>query len=146
MIRELNVEEFDLLIPLGEEWFKEDNPLKGFNPEKSINSFINLVSSGVGYIIGYFNGEGVLKGGLVFIITPDFFTNDILAQELCWFVSKGSRGAGIKLLKEYERLAKEKGANQIALCHMVGYQDEQLDRVYNKFGYTLVDKIFRKGV
>jgi hypothetical protein len=80
-----------------------------------------------------------------FVYPWHFNRNFITGQELFWWAEPGSK-AGIALLDEAERQAREMGAttfNMATIDHMRG---DALDRLYRARGYTPSEHIFIRGL
>ena len=92
---------------------------------------------------------GLLSG---LIVNSYFDTNQILALELMWYVSKQHRGAsaGKKLMEEFEKYAKEKGAENVIM--IAGHysinekKDMVLDHFYKKNGYIKLETHYIKSL
>lgn len=74
---------------------------------------------------------GVIGGFIV-----NGLTNSKLAvQEVIWYVDKEHRAHGKKLMVEFEKLARSKGASSIIMCLMCNSMQERLDKYYKRLGY-----------
>ena len=74
------------------------------------------------------------------LLETPFFSNDIIARDLLWFVRKDKRGSvfGIRLLREFERWAKENGASKIMLGQSTGVRIDETRKLYERLGYEVV--------
>ena len=79
---------------------------------------------------------GVLVGHQV----EYFFGDDKKAEDLIFYVLPEYRGssAAIRLLKEFESWAKEKGLKEIFISQSTGVAVEKTQSLFNKLGYTTV--------
>jgi hypothetical protein len=84
--------------------------------------------------------DGSLVGMLGFFIYDHFISGEKVAGEVFWWQEPGKRGDGLKLMKEFERIAKEAGAKQI---QMVAPTD-QVARVYKHMKYEFVEASYSR--
>lgn len=73
--------------------------------------------------------DGKIVGTLVGVVTQHPFLDRTIAQELAWYAP----GGGYRLLKEFEKRAKELGADDVIISTLVGTEAEHLP---NRMGYT----------
>lgn len=87
----------------------------------------------------YVNSDKV-QGMIAGYVNAPYFSNDLAAYDLGWYVSKGARGgtAAIRLLREFESWAASKGAAMIVLSQTTGIDSEKVERIYNGCGYKTV--------
>jgi GNAT superfamily N-acetyltransferase len=89
------------------------------------------------------------KGIIVGILSPSFLEpQHYLASELVWFVEPEHRNGttGIKLLKEFERIAKERGATRVQMVCLEKMTPEVVGKIYTKLGYNLVEHHYLKEI
>src|SRR5258708_21131239 len=86
--------------------------------------------------------SGVITGVLGMLIVPHPFTGEITASEIIWYVEEASRkgGAGIKLLWEAERVARELGAKKL----QVSAPNEQIGAIYERFAFKQIEVVYLK--
>jgi GNAT superfamily N-acetyltransferase len=87
-------------------------------------------------------GKPKVKGLLGMLIVPHPFTGEITASEIIWFVEEEARkgGAGIKLLWEAEKVAKEMGAKKM----QVSGPTQEIGAIYKRYGYEQIEVVFLK--
>lgn len=87
-----------------------------------------------------------LIGGLGGMIVPDLLDGRLTASELFWFMHPDHRGGtgALRLLARYEQWAAEQGAVEVRMVHLVGHHDQQLQRIYEKRGYTCLEMCYWK--
>ena len=112
----------------------------------SVKRYEDFVSSGKGQMLMLLDDRGELQGSLGFLIAPDIHTGNLIAIETFWYVDPKHRGQGLKLLKEFERIAKEKGCKYVAMIHMMDSYPEQLEKVYAHMKYRLIEKHYMKEI
>lgn len=86
--------------------------------------------------------SGVITGVLGMLIVPHPFTGEITASEIIWYVEEASRkgGAGIKLLWEAERVARELGAKKL----QVSAPNEKVGAIYERFAFKKIEAVYLK--
>lgn len=146
MIRCLTSEEVPLLIEGGREFFEEGKIPGGLRADHFIASWQSFIESKDGRILGLFSDGGELLGMLGFIVHPDMNNGDRIAVECFWFVRKPHRGQGLQLFEEFERQAKDMGAVRLAMIHLERLQPEKLSNLYERMGYTLIERHYVKEV
>lgn len=146
MIRNLTVEEVPEVVFLGSLFWEEAKLPGKMIPEKVIESWGKLYQAGIGAIIGYFDTTGKLKGGLGYLLYPDFNDGSIIANEMFWYVDPASRGAGLGLLREYEAQARAAGASRIVMCRTAHLGREPLEKLYLRLGYSEAETLFFKNL
>jgi hypothetical protein len=145
MLRLLNSAELPLCIEGGHEFFAEGKMPGGFNPQVFLEHWRGFLESGRGYMIGLWK-ETDLAGVMGFVLAPDMWNGDTMAIECLWYVRKQHRGGpgAMRLLFEFEKQAKRLGAVRTALIHLESLTPVELESVYLKRGYVLVEKHYVK--
>ncbi len=119
--------------------FEECTKFVKVNPVIMASTYSKFIRDGVGGIIISLSDNAV-SGGLGFIISNDLHSGEKIAVETFWYVLPEFRGIGIKLLDEFEKLAKENSCDNIAMVHLEDSSPEVLERLYKKRGYKLVER------
>lgn len=86
------------------------------NPEKAAEFAFSVLHKLKGYIL-VSEGENGVNGVFSFIITPHYFSGELVATELIWYVEPSARkgGTGTRLLGIAERVARALGAKRMQL-------------------------------
>lgn len=84
-------------------------------------------------------GNEVL-GGFFGIITTVYFTQELAAKDMAWFVTKTRRGslAAVRLVQDFEEWAKARGARKFFLGQSTGVNIETTRLLYERLGYRVV--------
>lgn len=133
---------FNLLI-LGKEFSREAPKSHKWNKDKTeqffLSSFLNPNME-----IFVIDVDGEIEGALVGLLSELWLSHTVQATELAWFVSKEYRGkpASIRLMKAFEKWAKESGATQVGMGDIEGVSS--LEKVYNRLGYERAETIYLK--
>ena len=133
---------FDILI-LAKEFSKEAPQSHKWNKEKT-EQFILSALQNTNMTIFVIDVDGEIEGALVGILSELYMSYTVQATELAWFVSKDYRGkpASLKLIKAFEKWAKESGANQVGMGDIEGISS--LEKLYNRLGYERAETVYLK--
>ena len=145
MIRQLTIDDLELILPLGLVFSKEAQYPGGFVPEIFIRNWKGHLENGFGVIFGMFKDEqlvGIL-GGFDY---SDPNNDDLVAMETFWYVAKEHRGGGIKLLDAFEAWAKERGAKRVVMAYVFTSMPEVVKSIYEKRGYGPLEMHYSKEV
>ena len=136
IIRKGKYEDFDNCTDIIKEFVSESLCEYGmiFSPERIRimfdacleHSLVAEIDNRVIGVIAGFPGENLVDG------TPIF-------QEAIWYVLPDYRRYGIKLLKEFEKLIKEKGFNRMVIAQMGNLKFDKLRHFYERIGYTMME-------
>jgi GNAT superfamily N-acetyltransferase len=107
------------------------------NPEQMEKLLEQLMSSD-GVLVS--EREGVLVGMIGYIVYSHFLSGDTVAGEVFWWVEPEARGDGLRLLREAERRAKERGARHLQMIAPTA----QVAHVYERLGFTYVESTYQK--
>lgn len=144
MIRKVELSELDNVIALGRLFFAESSVFTApLNPASFKATWTQIYASGMGTIIGLYDGD-TLCGGIGAMSVPDYLTGEMVANEFFLYVAKKYRGKGIRIIREYERWAKEKGCVKTRLVHLVDSMPDKLRSFYAKIGYREIETLHEK--
>ena len=105
-----------------------------------------FVENGRGTVLGLYDRNGEIIGGLGAILGPELSTGKMIAVEAFWFVHPEKRGRGLLLLDAFEKWARKRGADYTAMVHMVDSHPSELKTLYVSRGYKLVEMHYVKPV
>lgn len=145
MIRKLNIDELDKVLPIAEQFYNSTEFLSNFNIEIFKKNWIQFIESGLG-VIFVLEDENNIIGVLGGFKYPDVNSGELIATEFFWFVDADKRGNGIRLLKEFEKWAKEEDCKKIIMVYLCDLMPEKLDRVYKRLGYRRTEINYTKEV
>lgn len=93
--------------------------------------------------LGLMNGEacGLYAGYLA----PYYFSRELVANDIAWFVVKERRGSrlGLRLLGAFEQWAKERGASEVRIGYSTDINPSAFDSLMLKRGYSRVGGNYR---
>ena len=148
VIRQAIYEDIDDVRNLIKEFYNEslyeyglslDNDTINETIKNFIDNHIELVAEINNKIIG-------VMGGIV--ATSIFDKKQRLGQEAIWYITRDERKGNIafKLIEEFEKECKERGANLISMICMNNLNSDILDRLYRIKKYKLMEQHYIKGV
>lgn len=148
MIRLLERSELPLCVRGGELFFKESKIPWEFKPDVFIERIGGLIDYGVAGVIGSFGKDGTIQGALAFSLYNDVYTGAKTATEMWWFVLPEHRGGTVamRLIREFERLAKMNGCERVCMIHLASLQKDRLSELYQAMGYQLIEHCYSKPI
>jgi len=141
-VRSISIEEVRKVIEFTKQ-FENESEFLSVDVDYCTNAYRDMIEKGIATIL-VLEKEDKLIGSFAFITAPDITNGKKTAIEMFWFVSPESRGRGLLLFKEFEKIAKEKRVEQIAMIHMADCQPEKLKRFYERSGYRLLESHYIK--
>jgi GNAT superfamily N-acetyltransferase len=134
------------LLPLASEFYASSKFLKRFDEQRFIALWTELINNaGVIFLL---EQDRIVTGALGGALYPDAYSSDLVATEFFWFVTESARGGrgGIALYRSFEDWARDRGAAEIRMVHLLDSMPEKLERVYKHFGFQPVEVHFVKGL
>lgn len=152
VIREGTPDDIPIIVAMGKELHEESPVFAGMSfSEDRMAFFLRsefMAQAGCSFIaeedgspIGMFLG---------LIINPHHFSDDLIADELCYFIREEHRGgpSGLLLISAYEKWAWGRGAVLVTVEVSSGIRPERTLKLYERLGFQLqgyrVNK-YRKG-
>lgn len=147
-IRPAQPEDLDALVAMGERFFAFSpfHKLTRFDPQAARASIAQVADAGVALVATV---DGVVVGGLLGVTTALWFNPaQLVASEVAWWVADEYRGgaAGVRLLHAFEQWAREQGATLVSLSDLVIDGDTPAGSLFEKLGYTLVERSHAKVI
>ena len=104
------------------------------NPEKYFSYCAYEGDELVGMIMGY--------------LSSYYFGNDILANDILWYVKKERRGSmtGPRLLKAFRVWAKERGANEVCMGVSTAVDIDRTHKLLSRMGFKHVGGTFKEAL
>ncbi len=151
MIRPATVEDVGLMTEHGEDFYYEAE-LGKCGLEWCGASFVDFCK----VLIKISNGtilvaeeKGEIIGGVAGMIAPWFFNqNQLVLQELWWWVGKEHRGGttAVRLMKTLLKWGEIQGAKVAVLAHMDIENGDRLEKIYTKMGFSLIEAHYAKEI
>ena len=145
-IRPATVEDLHRLEPLAREFYASSEVLKRFNTDLFVSTWIRLLDQN-GVIFLLEDGSSIV-GALGGVLYGDPYSGDAIATEFFWFVSAKARGGrgGLQLLQAFERWARDRGALEVRMVHLMDSMPGKLERVYKHFGFKPIEVHYSKDL
>jgi GNAT superfamily N-acetyltransferase len=115
-------------------------------PDVFCRNWRRLIEDGRGFVLVQFDEQDRFCGTLGAVLAPDLCNDDLVAIECFWYVMPHRRGNGLTLLRAYEQLAREKGAQRIGIANLAHHNGERMARLYQRLGYTPIDVNYQKAL
>ncbi len=142
MIRQVSSSELGGLLNLAEEFHASSRFINAFEGDKFIAIWGHLMTCGGVIFADYRDGFPVgMLGGF---LHRDAYSEKFIAEEMFWFVARGARGAGVGLYRTFEAWAKENGASDIHMVHLLDSMPAKLARFYIGQGYEAMETRYLK--
>jgi len=149
-VRQFQETDFNELIKLAHE-MQDESPVYSQMPLdetkliKLGESIVNDKKNLFGMVV---MSEGKIVGFMIAAITPYYFSNKKIAQDLALYVVPKMRTskAAILLIWSYEKWAKDNGAQKINLGVTTGFSDERIATLYESIGYKRCGILCSKDV
>ena len=143
MIKELDPKELPRTAEIGLKFWEEGSLPGSLKPEVFVKNWTFLLDNGMGRIFGLYE-EGQLSGALGAIVAPDLNDGELCATECFWFIDPDKRGNGVKLLLNFVKYAKEIGCVRVNMVHLFNEHADKLQKLYEKLGFSPVEKHYIK--
>lgn len=138
MIRVLKPDEVSLTRELAFAFFKESGIGGSLNFDHFCQQWANYIHLDIGCIMLYIDSLNRPVGIIGGLCVQCSLTADIIAQETFWFVDQSVRGgiAGFRLLARWEIWAIKKQAARIYVGNLFRLNNEAMQSIYYRLGYS----------
>lgn len=133
MIRPAIHSDAEKLIGMGRRFFEASGyeDITTFRPEVFAATLDHVFTNGV-LLVADDNGPVGMAAALVY---PFYFSGDMTAQELLWWVDEEHRGIGGHLLDGLIAAVKAKGAQSLSMISLDKLNPEKVGKMYEKRGF-----------
>jgi hypothetical protein len=144
MIRLIRPEEVVLLLPQARQFFREGQIDGALNEAHFVGQLTSLMRAGTMFVLA----DGApFRGAIAGAVVNDLATGELVGTEYFWYVAREERGSlGVRLLAEFEREAKARGAVRVLMMHHVTPASAKFDHIYGRRGYRLREQLFVKAL
>ena len=139
------VEDLPSCETCAQQFYASSRFLVDFKIERFCQVWKALFESGAGVVFILVDGDATI-GTIGGVIHADLYSGRQVATEFFWFVQDGHRGAGLKLYRMFEAWAREQGATEIRMVHLMDSMPEKLSRVYHHLGFVPIETHYAKGL
>jgi GNAT superfamily N-acetyltransferase len=142
MIREATLDDLARIMELGDR-FLEVGPYKGrVKNHQQSEQFAKAVITTIGKVLLWVEDDGRISGILAFLLLPHYFTGELTAQEIMWYVEPEYRKgcAALRLMWAAEEMARNLGAVTMQFTAPT----RETSAIYQRFGYKPLEMTFEK--
>ncbi len=110
-------------------------------------TFLRTVVTHGDYVALLAESGGTLHGALLALVSPFFFSGEIKATDIMFYVSPRGRGtpAAFRLEKAFSAWAKEKGDKMPKILGVSsGMKLDKVNAFYERMGYICIGHVFAK--
>lgn len=145
IIRLATIEDVPRIVELGRR-FLQEGPYKdelADKPKEATKFAANMLTNPKGSVL-VAEQDGVLVGVIAFITMPHWFSGEVTATEMIWYVEPEHRAGGVamRLMWASESLAKSLGATRMAFTAPT----PQVGELYTRFGYKMVEIAYQRSL
>lgn len=144
MSRLLHEDEVSKLIPLGRLFFAESGSAGEFNPPHFASAWASSIAARTGFVlVNECDGSVVAALGAAIWRCP--LTGDTISAENFYYSLPNHRtAANIRLLRDYEQVAKARGAKRVWMVHLKNEAGERIGDLYTRRGYKPRESLYEK--
>jgi GNAT superfamily N-acetyltransferase len=149
MIEPLTAAQLPELEPGAREFYASSTVLRYLDPARFIEIWTAFLRSGNAAIFASRDDAeekpGMITGAIGGILHPDLYDGSrTIADEFFWFARPEHRGAGVALYRAFEAWARERGASEIQMCHLIDSMPAKVARFYAGAGFRAVEVRYSK--
>ena len=86
--------------------------------------------------------DGTVRGGICGSLTTNPTNNELIACMIWWHITPAYRGSGLKLLRRWIDLARERGAGRLTLNHLLDLDSKRMESLYLRMGMRPLEKTY----
>jgi GNAT superfamily N-acetyltransferase len=141
MIRLAVASDVPRLVEMGQRFRKESEYHRHYpdNPEQLAKLTAQLIACDGALLC---ERAGQIVGMFGYVLYPHLLSGELVAAEVCWWVEPEHRGEGIKLLREAEKLAQARGAQQMQMIA----PNDKVANLYQRLGYVFVEAAYQRSL
>lgn len=141
----ITVDQLDEISDRGFQFYKEAKLPGAFVPGVWRSTWVNLLNSGAGFILGL-KKDGAWVAAIGGVVFPDINDGDMILTECFWFAFPEARGHALRLVKDFEVEGRSRGAKRAVMVHLLSVNAEVLGKVYRRMGYQPVETHYFKDL
>lgn len=143
MIRAATLTDMDALLALGRQMHAEgDFRRHALDEAKVRKTFQRLMAS---HFLAVNDGPEGIDGGLAGAISEFWFSRELVASDLAFFVRPNRRGsiAAVRLVQSFVAWAKDRGAAEVSISQSSGVRIEETSRLLTGMGFIYVGGVYK---
>ena len=143
--REICPSDFDSVCALGRQMHAESSYSALEFSESRLREMFDEYLSNPNKIVLVADRDGDLVGLYAGYLSKYYFSDELVANDIAWFVIKERRGSrvGLRLLDCFEHWAKERGASEVRIGYSTDINPDAFDSLMHKRGYSRVGANYR---
>jgi GNAT superfamily N-acetyltransferase len=143
--REICPSDFDLLCALGRQMHAESSYSALEFSESRLREIFEEYLSSPNKMVFVAVRDGELLGLYAGYVSKYYFSDELVANDIAWFVVKERRGSriGLRLLDCFEHWALERGASEVRIGYSTNINPTAFDSLMHKRGYSRVGANYR---
>ena len=145
--RHTEAADIPLMVELGAKMHEESAFKRlDYDKKKCFDLTVRYISNPEKYF-SYCAYEGdELIGMIMGYLSSYYFGNDLLANDILWYVKKERRGSmtGPRLLKAFRSWAKERGASEVCMGVSTAVDVDRTHELLSRMGFEHVGGIFKE--
>ncbi len=132
------------ILEMGQRFFDESGyrDVTIFRPEVFAATVNHLLTDGV-LLLADQDGPVGMAAAIVF---PFYFSGELTAQEMFWYVDKEHRGIGGQLLDGLIGAVKARGATSLSMIGLENLNREKVAAMYQKRGFRAAEHMYIKRI
>lgn len=92
------------------------------------------------------NDDGEPIGIMAGTVVKQLLSDDLIYQEMVWYVDEEHRGGGVRLMKHLEKWCAEQGIKHIIMAFLYSSMPDRLLDFYKRMGYEPLEMHLMKRV
>jgi len=142
-----NADDLNDCLPCAESFHKIYDPDVPFSKDAFLSYWKSILSTGQGFLIIVEHKDGDVIGGVGGVIANFQTSDDLVCIEMFLWVDPEFRGViGQKLLDEFEKEAKSRGAKRVMLACMENSDPDRIASWYKRKKYVPFERHFIKDI
>lgn len=143
-VRRAGLPDAAAILPLAKR-FVERSPFAQYvtyDEEQARQALLQCLGRGAVYVLE--TEDGRVVGAIMGHLTPWWFSRELVAAELGWWVNEDSRGHGDVLRQRFEAWAREQRAPVVSMSDVLLDDATPAGELFEKKGYECVERAWLK--
>ena len=144
MIRQATLDDIPAIISLGFDMRNESRyRALGYNYAKTAETLAIFIKKDFGFVVV----DDQLRGFMIAICQPAWFSDDLVASEYCLYVAPEHRGGslGVRLIKSYKEWAQGMGAKLVDAGISTTIHPDRTKKIYEAAGFQAIGSVLTAG-
>jgi GNAT superfamily N-acetyltransferase len=145
-VRRAGLQDAVAILPLAKR-FVDRSPYAQYvtyDEEQARAALLQALSHGAVYVLE--TEDGRIVGAIMGMMVPWWFSKDVVAAEMGWWVNEDARGQGDALRQRFEQWARDMRAPVVSMSDVILDDTTPAGALYERKGYELVERAWLKGL